>query len=98
LVDLSVLTAGPPPPNPQELLSRPAFPKAMAEFAEQFDVVIIDTPAADISADAQTLAVQAGGALLLARQDRTRLQSFNALAGAVVSTGGQIVGTVLARF
>jgi protein-tyrosine kinase len=45
LVDLSVLPAGPIPPNPQELLSRPLFAALMATASGQYDVVIVDTPA-----------------------------------------------------
>ena len=43
LVDLSVLTSGPIPPNPQELLSRLVFSKEMEKAGTAFDIVIIDT-------------------------------------------------------
>jgi len=98
LIDLSVLSAGPAPPNPQELAARPSFGHMLGELSQQFDVIIIDTPAAETSADAQSLAVRAGGALLLARQDQTRLRAIAALTSAIRTTGGQIVGSVLARF
>jgi Mrp family chromosome partitioning ATPase len=45
LTNLSVLPAGPQPPNPQELLGRPVFQNFLAELDKEFDVVIIDTPA-----------------------------------------------------
>lgn len=98
LVDLSVMTAGPTPPNPQELAARPSFTKLLGDLAQQFDVILIDTPPGEISADAQAIAVRAGGALLLARQNHTRLRTLAALGAAVQSTGGEVVGSVLARF
>ena len=46
LLGLSVLPAGAVPPNPQELLGRAGFSELMQTLSREFDVVIIDTPAA----------------------------------------------------
>ncbi|UUZ51625.1 hypothetical protein LP420_06925 [Massilia sp. B-10] len=46
LTGLSVLTASAAPPNPAELLGRPAFGTLIAALARYYDVVLIDTPAA----------------------------------------------------
>lgn len=97
LTNLTVVNAGPRAPNPQELISRAAFLDLLESAAEQFDVVILDTPAAEIGADAQAIAVAARGALLVARQHRTRLRSVDMLSAAIVSTGGAVIGSVLAR-
>lgn len=95
LLDLSVLTAGPTPPNPQELLGREGFASVVEDMAAQFDVVLIDTPAAETSADAQRIAHLAKGALLMGRRHRTRLRELEALNASLTSTGAQVVGTVL---
>jgi protein-tyrosine kinase len=68
---LFVVPAGVLPPNPQELLTRPAFEVVLTKFASQFDVVIIDTPPAQATADAQVIASKAGSALVLARRNHT---------------------------
>src|SRR5258706_1347291 len=47
LLDLSVLPAGPIPPNPQELLNRPAFRTVLAQLDKDYDVIVLDTPAAE---------------------------------------------------
>ena len=62
--DLSVVTAGTIPPNPQELLNRASFTHFMNQAASQYDVVLVDTPPAITSADAQATVAQCGGALL----------------------------------
>jgi len=41
--NLSVITSGPIPPNPSELLLKPALDKLIAELREQFDYIVIDT-------------------------------------------------------
>jgi protein-tyrosine kinase len=51
------------PPDTHELLSRPLFDLIVNRYAEQFDLIPIDTPAATESADTQIVAVpERGGA------------------------------------
>jgi protein-tyrosine kinase len=65
LQDLSVLPAGAIPPNPQELLGRQEFSKLLQSLGQDFSVIIIDTPSAGECADAHTVAVRAGAALMV---------------------------------
>lgn len=98
LPGLSVLPAGVVPPNPQELLRRPAFASLLDEARERFDVVLIDTPAGVPFADAQVVAAQSGGAVMLAHKHYTRVSDMRALAAACGSAGVNIVGTVISEF
>jgi protein-tyrosine kinase len=98
LLDLSILTAGAIPPNPQELLGRSGLLGLLKELAQQFDIILLDSPSADSSADVQMIATRAGGALMLARRDRTRLKEVVAMAHMIRATGGQIVGSVLNNY
>lgn len=95
---LSILTAGPVPPNPQELLGRDVFPRLMEKFAKMFDVIIIDTPAGTAYADAQTIAARAGGALMIARQDVTSLDEAAQFGKSLAELGVSLVGAVLSDF
>jgi protein-tyrosine kinase len=96
--DLSVLTAGPTPPNPQELLGRPMFTSLMTYVAQEFDVVIIDTPAASKYADAAIIAMQSQGALIVTRQNTTRLRKTQQLANGLEELGVEMVGAVLNNY
>jgi receptor protein-tyrosine kinase len=93
-MDLSVLVAGPQPPNPQELLARPMFSKLLEELVREFDVVIIDTPASESYADVQTIAVRASGALVVARNNTTSVRAFGTLVKNFVGAGVVVVGSV----
>jgi Mrp family chromosome partitioning ATPase len=86
------------PPNPHELLSRPAFGRLLHDLAEEFDVILIDTPAARHYADAQTLASRAGAALLLARKDLTSAPELSRLARSLQQSGVELVGSVFNDF
>lgn len=91
---LSVLPAGPLPPNPMELLGRPGFPRLLDELKGRFDVILVDTPPSLKYADAQITAVRATGALVVIRKDASRAASVCAVSESLRSNTN-IVGTVL---
>ena len=98
LPELWVLPAGASPPNPLELLARPRFPQLLAELGQKFEVILLDSPAAADFADAQTLAVRAGAALIVARKNYTRMWQVRGVSDSVAQGNATIVGTVLNDF
>lgn len=94
-MDLSVLCAGPTPPNPSELLGRASFTQLLAEANKRYDVILIDTSAVALGSDAQTIAVRAGAALVVADKNQTRMDDVAGVVGALTSTHVSVVGTVL---
>jgi chain length determinant protein tyrosine kinase EpsG len=98
LLGLSVLPAGAVPPNPQELLGRAGFPELLQSVVRDFDVVIIDTPAAHEYAEAQIIAARASAALIVARKDRTSVPQTIELVRSLQQTGTTPVGSVLNEF
>jgi len=49
--NLSIITAGPIPPNPNELLAKPLLDKLINEFRDQFDYIVLDTAPIGIVSD-----------------------------------------------
>jgi protein-tyrosine kinase len=98
LASLTLLTAGPQPPNPQELLGRNVFTKLLDRLARMFDVIIIDTPAGTAYADAQMIAAHTGGALMLAHKDHTHLPGAIEFADNLRELDVTLVGAVLNVF
>jgi len=92
---LSVLPAGPLPPNPQELLSRPVFASFMRDMQSIYDIVIIDTPPAKRFADAQNVAFRAGDALVVARKNHTSVATTQKVIRDLAGTGARVVGTIV---
>jgi protein-tyrosine kinase len=92
---LFVLPAGIIPPNPQELLARPVFDVILDHFAAQFSLVILDTPAASETADAQILAANAGNALMIARRNCTPQAKLLAAMEMFTDTGVNVIGSVI---
>ncbi|GAB4554230.1 MAG: chain length determinant protein tyrosine kinase EpsG [Rhizobacter sp.] len=92
---LAVLPSGPIPPNPEELLGRSSFDRILDQSMSAFDVVIIDTPAMTEGADVTLLARFAGAALVVARNNMTRMAEFRELVDQMQESGVKVVGSVL---
>jgi protein-tyrosine kinase len=95
---LFVLPAGILPPNPQELLERQVFDVILDRFAEQFTLVVLDTPAATETADAQILAAHAGAAVIIARRNHTRQSKLMEAAQSFSQTGVNVIGSIVNEY
>lgn len=96
--NLFVLPLGTTPPNPLELVERPAFGLLMRELVAKFDNVIVDTPAAVHGADASVISSRCGAALIVARKDSSRVGSLQELIGSLSETPARIAGAVLNEY
>lgn len=98
LPSLFVMPVGVMPPNPLELVERPAFRLLLAELLRKFDHVVVDTPAACFGTDAAVIAARCGAALLIGRKDRSRMGSLDALAAHVSASNAKLAGVIVNRF
>lgn len=92
---LSLLPSGPQPPNPQELLGRGEFARLLDEMSRRFDVILIDTPSAQQSSDAQVIAQRAGAAIVVGRAGRTRSSEIAQLTSILGHSGIRVLGATL---
>lgn len=95
---LSVLTAGGQPPNPQELVSKPALAELLSNAGQHYDVVLVDTPAAARASDVEVIAARSGAALMVARKHKSLLRDTAALAQQLQQSGVALVGSVLNQY
>jgi protein-tyrosine kinase len=98
LPNLFVLPVGPTPPNPLELLERPAFDLLMRELRTKFDRIIVDTPAASQGTDGPVIAARCGAALLLTSQNKSRMPVLNELIKVVNMSSAKIVGAIVNEY
>lgn len=92
---LSILTSGPLPPNPQELLSSAAFIALSNNMERDFGVVIYDTSPAMDYADASIVVARVGSAVIVARQHDTKFEDIETLSRKFRSVQCKFLGTVL---
>jgi protein-tyrosine kinase len=95
LPSLFVLPVGTVPPNPTELIERPAFGLLMRELLNKFDYVLVDTPAASQGSDYASITARCGAALVVARVNESKFDLTQQLVGGFVGTGAQVLGVVL---
>jgi len=98
LVDLSVMASGTLPPNPQELLSRDGFRNLNAQLESRYDIVLYDVSPFASGVDAVAVASRAGGVLLVARKDHTRMAALSHMADQLGEAGAEVVGSVVVDF
>jgi protein-tyrosine kinase len=92
---LSVMFAGALPPNPQELLGHVSFSYLMETATAKYGVVIVDTPPMLQCADAQIIAVRAGGAVLATKRHATRLTDVVRIKAQLEAAGVSVLGAVI---
>lgn len=95
---LSLLTAGPLAPNPQELLSQTGFSKLLNELASHFDLIILDTPAALLYSDAAAIASRTSASIVVVRQGCSKVEQLRQLRERMLHTGANLLGSVLLDF
>jgi chain length determinant protein tyrosine kinase EpsG len=92
---LSILPAGSPPPNPAELLARPAFHALLAGLEPRYEIILLDTAPAQLSSDFQQVAAQVGGMVIATRRNASRLAPLAELKDKITFAGAQVVGAVV---
>ncbi|TQR85420.1 polysaccharide biosynthesis tyrosine autokinase [Mycobacterium hodleri] len=91
---LTVLTSGPTPPNPSELIGSLAAQKVLGELRAQFDYVIVDSSPLLAVTDATILATSADGVLLIARYGQTKREQLSQAIRNLKDVGVSPLGTV----
>ena len=93
--NLSVLTSGPLPPNPSELLSSPRMRDLVETLRREADAVVMDSPPALVVTDATLLAALADGTILVAEAGRTRSAALRQAVDGLSRATDRLSGVVL---
>lgn len=92
---IDVLTCGPQPLRPSELLMSERFQAVMAWINEHYDIVIVDTPPVLAVTDAELVARLASTTLLVARFGKTSAKEIEKSVKRLLQTGVQVNGAIL---
>jgi capsular exopolysaccharide synthesis family protein len=93
--NLDLLTCGPIPPNPAELLSSKAMSRFLTSVYEEYDMVIFDTPPVLAVTDAQVLANQCDGTILVVSSGTTEVDKATKAKELLDSAKAKLLGVVL---
>lgn len=92
---VSYLVAGPPPPNPAELLSDDRLKELVALFSSEFDTVILDSAPVLGLADALLLGRSSEGCLFVVKANSTRVRGVRRALDRIKEAGIPLFGAML---
>jgi len=93
--NLSLLTSGPLPPNPSELLSSGRMRDLLEALRREADVVIMDGPPALVVTDATLLAALADGTIVVVAAGHTRSAALRQAVDGLSRATDRLLGAVL---
>ncbi len=93
--NLWVMTSGPKPPNPAELLGSRKMRELISALVQQWDVVLFDTPPILAATDAAVLSQYVGGVLVVCRSGVTRHPALEHALQELERVNARIYGVVL---
>ncbi|AXI10474.1 polysaccharide biosynthesis tyrosine autokinase [Oceanobacillus sp. 143] len=93
--NLDVISCGPIPPNPSELLASRKMETFLKDAEKTYDIVIFDTPPVLAVTDAQILANIVDGSILVVRSKHTDLEAAKKAKEALEPAKAKLLGTVL---
>src|SRR6185503_5996649 len=92
---LKIITSGPIPPNPAELLSSNEMRNLLTFLSGKFKHVIIDSPPAISFTDASILSTLVDGVVLVAMANKSSIHLMRQFKQRVSAIGARIYGVVL---
>lgn len=93
--NLDIISSGPIPPNPSELLGSRKMESLLKDAMMAYDMVIFDTPPVLAVTDAQILANIVDGSLLVVRSKQTEMEAATKAKEALEPAKAKLLGTIL---
>ncbi|WP_159083052.1 MULTISPECIES: CpsD/CapB family tyrosine-protein kinase [unclassified Lysinibacillus] len=98
IVGLYVITSGPIPPNPSELLSSKAMDALLLDVKKDFDIIIIDSPPLLSVSDSQILANKCDGTILVVNAGVVEKSAVQKATAILSTSQSKILGVVLNNY
>ena len=93
--NLYILTSGPKPPNPSEMLESARMEAFIKRVSEEFDVIILDAPPVLPVADAMILSRLADGVIFVTKYGTTTYEMAVKAKENMDNVGAKIIGVVI---
>jgi capsular exopolysaccharide synthesis family protein len=95
---MDVLTSGPVPPNPAELLGSDKMSEIIESISKQYDYILFDTPPVSVVTDAAVLSKISDGFVFVVRHLHTKIEEAVFAKSNLEKVGATVIGTVLNAF
>jgi Mrp family chromosome partitioning ATPase len=92
---LDVVTAGPIPPNPSDLIESDALHRLVKQAEKDYDLVVVDTPPASVVSDAIPLVAYVSGVIVVCRLGKTTRDAATHLHNQLTQLNASLLGVVV---
>lgn len=93
--NLAILTAGPTPPNPSELIASHNFNEIYNELLANYDFIVIDTPPVNTVTDAQIYAQTVRNCVLVVDTENNNKNEVKKAKDLLIKASGKLLGAIL---
>ncbi|MFD1772539.1 CpsD/CapB family tyrosine-protein kinase [Paenibacillus rhizophilus] len=93
--NLSIITSGPIPPNPAEMLASNRMSAVLQELRQRFDIILIDTPPLLAVTDAQIMATKSDGVIMVVSYGRVKRDIAVKAKANLDRVGCRVLGVVM---
>lgn len=92
---LAVLSTGPLPADPADIINSPNFADVIKTLQQQYDVVLVDSPPAMSVTDALVLSALCDATLLVVRAEKSHRRMAEEARDGLLSVGARLAGVVV---
>lgn len=92
---LDILTSGPKPPNPSEILGSNSMKELLDEVKRKYDVILLDSPPVGLVTDPAILSAIVDGTILVVNFGKTSIQEAQRSKQLLENVNANILGVVL---
>ena len=93
--NLDIITTGPIPPNPSELLASDKMKELIKNLKSMYDIVIIDGTPSKLVTDSIILSTDVDNTILIANYRKTKMEEIGSMINNINNVRGNIVGIIL---
>lgn len=93
--DLTVITSGPIPPNPSELLGSQKMKTLLEDLKKKYDVILVDAPPVGVVTDAAILSTIVDGTILVVASGKTEIDGAKRAKQLLENVGARILGVTM---
>ena len=95
LDNLSIISSGPIPPNPAELLGSKKMKNFLDKIRDEYDMIILDTPPVGLVTDSAVLSTLADGLIQVVAVSQTDIEMVKRAKELLDNVNANIIGVVL---
>ena len=93
--NLDLISAGPIPPNPSELLGSERMADLLQVLSQNYDYIFLDAPPVNVVSDSLMFLDKVAGVLLVARQKQTHYEELQRAEESIRNLQGNVLGVVI---